>query len=40
MQVAMAQQQLEASRGQMARLEADLKDYRARAQVSMLGAQR
>jgi predicted nucleic acid-binding Zn-ribbon protein len=33
MEVQMAQQQLEAARAQVVRLEADIKDYRARAQV-------
>ena len=35
MEVQMAQQQLEAARVQVARLEGDIKDYKARAQVGM-----
>jgi hypothetical protein len=34
MEVQMAQQQLDAARAQVARLEGDIKDYKARAQVS------
>jgi molecular chaperone GrpE (heat shock protein) len=35
MEVQMAQQQLEAARAQVVRLEADIKDYRGRAQVGV-----
>lgn len=36
MEVQMAQQQLEAARAQVVRLESDIKDYKARAQVGRI----
>jgi hypothetical protein len=36
LQVQLALQQLESSRSQVSRLEADLRDYKARAQVRLL----